>query len=176
MLIQVAIALLALLAFSAFVFDYGVMWVSRGQAQTAADAGALAGAISLAFDSADRLRRRANAKAHRGRAAKPVWGQAPDVDLTGTDVTFPPCPPGAPGVPDTCVKVDVFSNQARGTRLPMFFGRLVGVDDQGVRATATAQIVTGDMTDCLKPWAVLDRWDEYNATAASRSIRAPTRL
>ena len=48
-LLQVAVALLALLALSGFVFDYGVMWVSRGQAQTAADAGALAGAISLAF-------------------------------------------------------------------------------------------------------------------------------
>ena len=42
-LIQVAIALLALLALSSFVFDYGVMWVSRGQAQNAADAGALVG-------------------------------------------------------------------------------------------------------------------------------------
>ena len=32
-LIQVAVALLALLALSSFVFDYGVMWVSKGQAQ-----------------------------------------------------------------------------------------------------------------------------------------------
>ena len=49
-LIQVAVALLALLALSSFVFDYGVMWASRSQAQNAADAGALSGAISLAFD------------------------------------------------------------------------------------------------------------------------------
>jgi hypothetical protein len=42
-LLQVTVALLALLALSGFVFDYGVMWVSRGQAQTSADAGALAG-------------------------------------------------------------------------------------------------------------------------------------
>ena len=41
-LIHVAIALLGLLAFSAFSIDHGVMMVSRGQAQTAADAGALA--------------------------------------------------------------------------------------------------------------------------------------
>ena len=46
--IHVSIALIALLAFSAFVIDYGSMWVSRRQAQNAADAGALAGAISLA--------------------------------------------------------------------------------------------------------------------------------
>ena len=47
-LIQVTVALLALLALSAFVFDYGVMWASRGQAQNAADAGALSGAVAPA--------------------------------------------------------------------------------------------------------------------------------
>ena len=49
-IIHVAFALLALLAFSAFVVDMGVMWVSRGQAQNAADAGALAGAVALMRD------------------------------------------------------------------------------------------------------------------------------
>jgi Flp pilus assembly protein TadG len=157
-LIQVAVALLALLALSAFVVDYGVMWSSRGQAQTAADAGALAGAISLAFDGpTDQAgaRARAIAMATRNR----VWGQAPSV--TDPDVTFPACPPGAPGLPDTCVKVDVFRNQARGNALPTFFGRLAGIEDQGVRATATAQITTGNATDCLRPWAVADRWEEH---------------
>jgi hypothetical protein len=158
-LIHVAIALLGLIAFSAFVADYGVMWVSRGQAQTAADAGALSGALSLAFDSSTNF----TAAKERARAvaiANMVFGGAPDVQLT--DVTFPPCPPNTPGLPDTCVKVDAFRNQTRGNPLPMFFGRLVGVNDQGVRATATAQIVTGTHTDCLKPWAILDRWDEYD--------------
>ena len=159
-LIQVAVALLALLALSSFVFDYGVMWVSRGQAQNAADAGALSGAIALAFDSStdqNAARVKAIALARRNR----VWTQEPDI--TDADVTFPPCPPGAPGLPDTCIKVDVFRNQrAFGSPLPVFFSRLVGVTDQGVRATATAQIITGDTTDCLKPWAILDRWDEYD--------------
>ena len=49
-IIHVAFALLALLAFSAFVVDMGMMWVSRGQAQNAADAGALAGAVALMRD------------------------------------------------------------------------------------------------------------------------------
>ena len=159
-LIQVAVALLSLLALSAFVFDYGVMWASRGQVQTSADAGALAGAISLAFNSpTDQAgaRARAIAMARENR----VWGQAPNV--SEADVSFPACPPGAPGAPDTCIKVNVFRNQTRGNALPMFFGRLAGVESQGVRATATAQIATGDTTDCLKPWAIIDRWDEYNA-------------
>jgi uncharacterized membrane protein len=39
-----------LTALTAFVVDYGVLWVARRQAQNAADAGALAGATALAFD------------------------------------------------------------------------------------------------------------------------------
>ena len=166
-LIHVAIALLGLIAFTTFVVDSGVMWVSRSQAQTSADAGALSGAIALAFDSAtdfDGAKEKARAVALQNL----VFGQPPDVQIpTGLlngDVTFPPCPPNTPGLPDTCVKVDVYRNQARNNPLPMFFGNLLGIGSQGVRATATAQIVTGNMTDCLKPWAVIDRWDEYNGT------------
>jgi len=158
-IIQMAVCLLVLLAFSAFVVDYGVMWASRGHAQTAADAGALAGAISLAFDSGTDFAA-AKLKARLVALQNGVWDSAPDVQLS--DITFPPCPPGAPGLPDTCVKVDVFRNQrAGGNPLPMFFGNLVGVTNQGVRATATAQIVSADTVDCLKPWAVVDRWDEF---------------
>lgn len=159
-LIMVVVAMVALLAFGAFVIDYGVMWTGRGQVQTAADAGALAGAISLAFDSPTDFAG-AKTKAQAMARANNVWGQAPAVELT--DVTFPPCPPGAPGLPDTCVKVDAFRNQARANPLPMYFGNLVGVAAQGVRSTATSQIVTGNSTDCLKPWAILDRWNEFGA-------------
>jgi hypothetical protein len=151
-----------LLAFTTFVVDYGIMWVSRGQAQTAADAGALSGAIALAIEGATDFDG-ARAKAKATAEANPVWGQPPDVQIAALpfDVTFPPCPPGAPGLPDTCVKVDVFRNLARGNPLPVLFGGLVGVDNHGVQATATAQIVTGDTTDCLKPWAIVDRWNEF---------------
>jgi Flp pilus assembly protein TadG len=159
-LIQVAVALLALLALSSFVFDYGVMWVSRGQAQNSADAGALSGAISLAFNSpTDQAAARARAIAMA--QANQVWNQTPDV--TAADVTFPACPPGIPGPQDQCVKVNVFRNQARGNALPTFFARVAGVMSQGTVATATAQVVTGDTTACLRPWAVVDRWQEFGA-------------
>lgn len=159
-LVYVAICLLALIAFSAFVVDYGVMMASRGQAQTAADAGALSGAVSLAFNSSTDFPA-AQVRAQALAQANTVWGQSPDVQLA--DVTFPPCPPGAPGPPDTCVRVDVFRNQRPGgSPLPVYFASLTGlVTNQGVQATATAQIVTGDTTDCLKPWAVVDRWAEF---------------
>ena len=66
----------------------------------------------------------------------------------------------------------MFRNAARGNPLPMFFGAVVGVSSQGVRATATAQIVTGNTTDCLKPWAIVDRWDEFNGAHAEHNFPA----
>ena len=42
-IVHVAIALVGLMAFSAFVIDYGVMWAARRQAQNSADAGAHGG-------------------------------------------------------------------------------------------------------------------------------------
>jgi Flp pilus assembly protein TadG len=160
-IIQMAVVLLGLMAFSALVVDYGIMWTARGQAQTAADAGALAGAITLGYDSPTDFAG-ARLKAQAAARANFVWGQAPDVQPT--DVTFltpATCrPPAYPGLPDTCVKVDVYRNQARANGLPILFGTLVGVAGQGVRATATAQVINGSATDCLKPWAVVDRWTE----------------
>ena len=50
MLIQVGISIAMLMGFTVFVVDYGVVWVARTQAQSAADAGALSGAVSRALD------------------------------------------------------------------------------------------------------------------------------
>ena len=46
-IIHVAFALMALLVFTSFIIDYGVMWVSRRQAQNVVDSAALAGALAL---------------------------------------------------------------------------------------------------------------------------------
>lgn len=157
-LVYVIVAAIGLVAVSALTIDAGVKWMARNQAQNAADAGALAGATALSFDDADDRSDNGPAKqaALHYALANMVWGESPDVDVT-TDITFPPCPDGST---DTCIKVDVFRNQARGNFLPTFAAALVGVTSQGVRATATAQVRTGNSTDCLKPWAVVDRWDE----------------
>ena len=157
-LIHVAVALLGLLAFSAFSIDHGVMMLSRGQAQNAADAGALAAALYMAHDAGDQPGSQALGVA--AAQTNLVWGTQPDVTLT--DVTFPACPPGAPGIPDTCVRVDVFRNQrAGGNPLPAFFSSLVGVPNQGVRATATAQIVSSGTATCVLPFAIPDYWQEF---------------
>jgi Putative Flp pilus-assembly TadE/G-like len=167
-LVHVAVVLVGLIAFTAFAFDYGVMFVSRREAQNAADAGALAAATSLTFANApDQATARAWATAAAvdmgGRNA--VWGTTPDIQ--DGDVTYPACPPGAPGVPDTCVRVNVFRTTYEGrtgggsSPLPTFFANLVGVNEQGVRATATAQMLAAVGTaDCVKPWGLPDKWIE----------------
>ena len=157
-LIHVAIALLGLVAFSAFSIDHGVMMLSRGEAQNAADAGALAAALYMAHDAGDQPGGQAMGVA--AAQANSVWGTQPDITLA--DVTFPPCLPGAPGIPDTCVRVDVFRNQRPGGNpLPVFFSSLIGVTTQGVRATATAQIVSSGTATCILPFAIPDYWQEF---------------
>ena len=166
-LIPTAIALLGLLTFTAFTIDNGVILSSRREAQNAADAGALAAALYLAWDD---ISDQPGAQATGVAAAQlhQVWDSQPDVTLA--DVTFPPCPPGAPGPADICVRVDVFRNQrAGGNPLPAFFASLAGVTNQGVRATATAQVLFGrGATDCLLPFAIPDRWFEIREDIATQ--------
>ena len=164
-LVHVALGMIAFMAFSALAIDFGVKWVARAQAQNAADAGALAGAIALALDSDDRTNDGLAKKSARMLAmSNLVWGAFPDV--TFDDITFPPCPPPdgddptGPG-PFNCVRVDVYRNQERDNPLPTFFAQLVGVNDQGVRAMAIAKLGEGNNVKCLLPFGVADRWADF---------------
>lgn len=156
-LVHVAILMFVLLAVSALAIDLGVMWLARSQAQNAADAGALAGAVSLAFESVDNTPTgpaaiQAAATANENR----VFGEVAGVTPSPPDVTFPTCPDGT----DTCIRVNVYRNQDRGNALPVFFARLFGVNEQGVQAMAIAQAGFGSSSSCMKPWAIPDRWIE----------------
>jgi Flp pilus assembly protein TadG len=165
-IIQVAIALLALTAFSALVLDYGVLWTSRGQAQNAADAGALAAAITLKFNPSDTAG--AVAAAKKLANANAVWtvNTADANILVQTGLT---CPPGSGGGPG-CVRVDVLrgsTDRNGGTHtntLPTFFANLVGINSQAINATAMAQVSSGDSLSCIKPWIVADKWIEGDET------------
>jgi hypothetical protein len=168
-LVHVAFAVLALTAFTTFVIDYGVFWSSRRQAQNAADAGALAGAIALAFDDPNDLTPTGIAAQAAVAAAQNnlVWGVTPNVN-PATDVFFTgaggtqeyPCPP--PLTTGTCVRVNVYRTVARGNPLPMFFGQLVGLTQQDVVATASAIVTPANASNCIKPIAVADKWFENN--------------
>ena len=172
-LLNVATGLMVFFGVTAFVVDYGVMWVGRGQAQNAADAGALAGAVAMAFDANGWTDRTptgpARASALRMAQQNSIWGQPPNVDVN-TDVFFTGlpaamCPADANGR-TPCIRVDVYRNQARGNPLPAIFGLAVGLVDQGVRATATARVAVADASDCLKPWIIPDKWADNHDTTA----------
>lgn len=157
-LVQAALMMVGLTAFSAFIVDYGILWTARRQIQNAADAAALAAAISLGFDApGDQARARLNALT--AVAQNRVWGAAAQIE--NSDITFPACPAGSVGSGNRiCVRVQAFRNQAAGNPLPTIFGRLVNVADQGVQASATAQVLFGSSTDCVKPFALPDKWQE----------------
>jgi Flp pilus assembly protein TadG len=165
-LIHVAVAMLVLIGFLTFVVDYGVMWVARGQAQNAADGGALAGAISIAFDANGWTDRTptgpARSSARQVALSNGVMGQVPvvmDTDVYFTDQPANLCPADAAGNTG-CIRVDVFRNQARNNPLPSIFGQAFGITAHGVRATATARVAIADSSDCLKPWAIPDKWTD----------------
>jgi hypothetical protein len=166
-LVHAAVAMLALMAFNAFVIDYGALWVSRRQAQNAADAAALAGAGSLAWVDPDDIAQAQSAAAAAG-AVNLVLGAAPSID-PATDVTMVACPPGSPGLPDTCIRANVYRSAERDNPLPTFFAQIFGMTSQDIRATATARVITGNAVECMKPWAVADKWDENWESGAPNS-------
>ena len=113
--IHVAVGMFILIGFTALVADYGLLMVARNQTQNSADAGALAGASSLAFDSGlagDRWDRARNVAWNVG-IRNVVWADQPGV--------VPESPYGAgtninicKDIPETCIRVDVFRNQRAG--------------------------------------------------------------
>jgi Flp pilus assembly protein TadG len=160
-LVHVAVAFTGLLAFSALAVDLGMLWAARSQAQNAADAAAFAAATSLAYvDPLDAAA--ANASGRAVLASNQVWDRPASV---AADVAVVACPAGAVAS-GLCVRADVFRDSANGTPLPAYFAPLFGVATNQVRATATAQMLRGNSTSCMRPWAIADQWIDNEDTIA----------
>jgi hypothetical protein len=164
--VQAAAAMLVLMGFGVFVVDYGILWISRQQAQHAADAGAMAAAVARAYDvdDAPSVSGVVGLSASQLVSANPVWfaPAAPDISFA--------CPPEIST--GRCVRVDVYRNGTFGSApLPTVFGPVLGIDqdDYGVRATATAHVGSGNATTCVKPWAIPDKWIEHRPIDSSWS-------
>src|SRR4029453_13349374 len=146
------------MAFNVFVLDYGMMLIGRRQAQNAADAGALAGALARGYDDFDATPASDGLAAESAlnvAAANLVWQQAAAPRVLFT------CPAGVTG---RCTRVEVYRNgQFASTPMPTLFGPILGITSQGVKAMATAITGNGNMTTCLKPWALPDDWNENNS-------------
>ena len=155
-LIIVGMGMMAFMAAGMLAVDVGMLMTSRGQAQNAADAGAFAGAIALAYnDYADRS---ASGPAVTGAiaAAKANTVMHQEVSINAADVEFPNDPSGQPNR----VRVTVRRTSARGNPVSTFMASIFGHASVDIGATATAEAVRANAESCVKPWAIPDKWTE----------------
>jgi hypothetical protein len=167
-----AVGLAVLIAFAGFATDIPYVYVARHQAQTAADAGAIAGAYGLLTGTASQ-----DATAFARKT--PIIGTlltAPQIDAFACNSnggTVPECTANSAN-PDqvTCI---THRDVAHGNPMPLFvlpilqifgLGRATatssGWDAANVSATATARIFNTCSGDCFKPWSIPDKWNDVN--------------
>src|SRR4051794_7404953 len=155
-LVFVCAGMLAMLSATTLAIDVGMFMTARSQAQNAADAGALAGAVALVRDSwTDRTTTGPAVQGAMATAKKnEVIGTAPSV-LT-SDVSFPNDPAGQP----TRVQVKVFRTTTRQTAVPTLIGPLFGVPTVDIAASAIAEAAPANAMTCVKPFMIPDKWQE----------------
>ena len=187
-IIHVAIALLALIAFSAFVVDMGAMWVSRGHAQNAADAGALAGAVALMKDggsprrpesqrfsgriptpsSATRTLRQTSAlrsPAPRARAARHATSPA----FRRVSISLGACAPTSFGI-RRIVRTAAARRSVRPC--PRSSDPWSVLPSRACAPRRPRKSPRGIRCKCMLPFAVIDRWaDNYDPTPVTTLLR-----
>jgi len=152
----IGLSMMAFISASMLAIDVGMLMTARSQAQNAADAGALAGAISLVNDSwTDRSPTGpAVTNAIRGATANRVMGN--DVSVTAADVEFPNDPAGEPNR----VKVTVYRKASRGNAVSTMIAKYFGMATVDIGATATAEAADANAMTCVKPFTIPDKWTE----------------
>jgi Flp pilus assembly protein TadG len=152
----VGVGFLAFLSATTLAIDVGMFMTGRSQAQNSADAGALAGATALVFDSFTDRSPNGPAVQSALSAARANSVILRQVSVAAPDVTFPNDPAGQPNR----VKVNVFRTGARGNAVPTLMGQLFGVATVDILATATAEASPADSASCVLPFTIPDRWTE----------------
>ena len=156
-LVFVTCGLMAMLSATTLAIDIGMFMNARSQAQNAADAGALAGAVALTYNSyTDRTSTGPAVQSAINTAMTNTVAGGP-VSVTPADVTFPNDPDGQP----TRVAVTVFRNVARNNAIPTLMGGFFGVQRVDVSATATAETGGANAETCVKPFTIPDKWIEH---------------
>lgn len=154
--VYVGLGFMGFLAATTLAIDVGFFMTARSQAQNAADAGALAGAVGLVFDSYTDRSASGPAVQSALAAARGNDVMAQTVSVDAPDVTFPNDPQGLPN----WVRVQVFRSASRSNALTMLMGGFFGVPKADVIADATAEAAPANAATCMKPWAVPDKWLE----------------
>lgn len=155
-LVFVGVGFMAFLAATTLAIDVGMFMTARSQAQTAADAGALAGALALYFDDYDDRTTSGPAKQNAMVAARENDVISADVSVLPADVTFPTGPTGL----NNRVRVHVYRTAARSNPVPTMMGKFFGVNQVNIDAVATAEASPANAMTCVKPFTIPDRWME----------------
>jgi hypothetical protein len=151
----VGIGLMTFMAATTLAVDVGMFMTARTQAQTSADAGALAGATALVFNDYDNRTSSGPAVQSSISAASQNTVMGGTVSVQPADVTFPVGPLGS-----NRVKVDVYRTAGRLNPVTTLLGGLLGLSTIDIAATATAEAAPAGGMTCVKPFIIPDKWDE----------------
>ena len=152
----VGVGFLAFVAATTLAIDVGMFMTARSQAQTAADAGALAGATALVFNDFDD--RSAGGPAVQSAVNTALFNGVmfSSVAVAPADVLFPIGPGGV----SNRVRVNVYRTGGRNNPIPTLIGPVFGVPTVDISATATAEASPANAMTCVKPFTIPDRWIE----------------
>ncbi|MFW6198792.1 MAG: pilus assembly protein TadG-related protein, partial [Acidobacteriota bacterium] len=143
-----ALAFLGILGMLALAIDLGMLFETRGQAQRAADAAALAGAsalVDLGNDPA--VEDQAFERADDYVDENPVRGELASLEPGDVDVDLE----------EWRVTVTVHRTAERENPVSTLFGRIIGKETVDVTALATAEAAEAGGAKCLLPLAIPDR-------------------
>ena len=152
----IGMGMMAFLSATMLAIDVGMLMTARNQAQNSADAGALAGATALVFDSYDDRSATGPAVTNARSAATLNQVMAGAVSVNVEDVTFPTDPSGEPNR----VRVAVRRTAARGNAVSNLIAGYFGMPTTDIGAVATAEASLANAATCVKPWAIPDKWRE----------------
>jgi Flp pilus assembly protein TadG len=160
-LVFVGTGMMAFIAVSMLAIDVGQLMTARSQAQNSADAGALAGATALFYNSWTDRSSSGPAVQNALTTAKKNQVIGGDVNVVPADVVFPPGPAGL----NNQVQVTVYRNAARGNPVSTLIAQYFGIKNVDVVATATAEASPANAMTCVLPFTIPDRWIEKQTPA-----------
>lgn len=155
-LIFVGLGFMGIIAATMLAIDVGMLMTARAQAQNSADAGALAGAIALAFDDYNDRSPSGPAVTSALDMSRANLVMRDVVSVTSNDVEFLQDPSGEPNR----VRVTVHRRSARGNPVATLTAGLFGIPTADIIAAATAEAAPANAESCVKPFTIPDRWTE----------------
>jgi hypothetical protein len=152
----VGLGFMAFLSASMLAIDVGMLMTSRNQAQNSADAGALAGATALVFDSFTDRSPTGPAVTSALAGARANRVMRTQVSVMPEDVTFPVDEFGEANR----VQVNVYRDAVHGNPVSLLIAQYFGIETADISATATAEASKASGMTCVKPFTIPDKWRE----------------